>query len=103
MFQSLSMEQLHSCLQMAIQQLIGTATDGGDASATAVLQQQEEQEQNDQELADMATVTNLSTEQMQQLLQLQQHHSALSMLNQANVSYVNIFLCINRDVFRLSG
>ena len=88
MFQSLSMEQLHSCLQMAIQQLIGTATDGGDTSTNTVLQQQEEQEQNDQELADMASVTNLSTEQMQQLLQLQQ--SALSMLNQANVSYKNI-------------
>ena len=91
MFQSLSMEQLHTCLQMAVQQLISTATDAGDATAGAVLQQQKEQEQNDQELADMAqTVTNLSTEQMQQLLQLQQHQSALSMLNQPNVSYIQI-------------
>ena len=95
MFQSLSMEQLHTCLQMAVQQLISNTTDGGDAPTNAVLQQKE-QEQNDPELANMAqTVTNLSTEQMQQLLQLQQHQSALSVLNQANVSY--IFLSIKHD------
>ena len=97
MFQSLSMEQLHTCLQMAVQQLISNTTDGGDTPTNAVLQQQKEQEQNDPELANMAqTVTNLSTEQMQQLLQLQQHQSALSVLNQPNVSY--IFLSINRRI-----
>lgn len=100
MFQSLSMEQLHTCLQMAIQQLISNATDGGDTPTNAVLQQKE-QEQNDPELTTMSqTVTNLSTEQMQQLLQLQQHQSALSVLNQANVSY--IFLSINRNYRELS-
>lgn len=85
MFQSLSMEQLHTCLQMAIQQLIGNATDTSDTTTNTALQQQkdQQQQQNDQELA---TVTNLSTEQMQQLLQLQ-HQSALSMLNQGNVSH----------------
>lgn len=97
------MEQLHTCLQMAVQQLIGSTTDGSDTTPTpnAVLQQQKEhQQQNDQELASMAqTVTNLSTEQMQQLLQLQEHQSAISMLNQANVSY--IFFCINRMSFYL--
>lgn len=100
MFQSLSLEQLQTCLQMAVQQLISNATDAADTTTTTILQQQKEQQQqqDDQELGSMPqNVTNLSTEQMQQLLQLQQHQSALSMLNQTNVSY--IFLCINRTYF----
>ena len=99
MFQSLSMEQLQTCLQMAVQQLISTATDTDNTNADALLQQQQkdqQQQQDNQELAGMSqTVTNLSTDQMQQLLQLQQQ-SALSMLNQPNVSY--IFLCINGTI-----
>jgi len=91
------MDQLHTCLQMAIQQLIGNATDTGDNTTNTALQQEKDQQQNDQELASMPqTVTNLSTEQMQQLLQLQQHQSALSMLNQGNVSYFN-----RKAMFRL--
>ena len=92
---------------MAVQQLISNTTDGGDTSTNAVIQQKE-QEQNDPELINMPqTVTNLSTEQMQQLLQLQQHQSALSMLNQPNVSYIflsinrNISFCVNRDIIIL--
>lgn len=99
MFQSLSMEQLQTCLQMAVQQLISTAADTDNTNADALLQQQQkdqQQQQDNQELAGMPqTVTNLSTDQMQQLLQLQQQ-SALSMLNQPNVSY--IFLCINGTI-----
>lgn len=92
MFQSLSTDQLHTCLQMAIQQLITSATDAGVTTNTLLQQQkeQQQQQQSDQELPNMPeTVTSLSTEQMQQLLQ---HQSALSMLNQGNVS--NIFFCI---------
>ena len=89
MFQSLSVEQLQTCLQMAIQQLINSNTTA--TSDADVVPQQQPQQQEIEQLtaADIhQTVTNLSTEQMQQLMQLQQQQASLSVLNQPNVSCV---------------
>ena len=82
------MEQLQTCLQMAVQQLISNSSDASDTTTSNTVlhqqQQQDEQPQHEEELGEMSqSVTNLSTEQMQQLLQ----HQSLSMLNHANVSY----------------
>jgi len=93
MFQSLSVEQLQTCLQMAIQQLINSnSTTGATSDDDAVTQQQHPQQQQQIEHLTAAdihqTVTNLSTEQMQQLMQLQQQQASLSVLNQPNVSCV---------------
>ena len=91
MFQSLSVEQLQTCLQMAIQQLINSNSATGGSSDDDVVPQQQQQHPQQQEIEHLTaadihqTVTNLSTEQMQQLMQLQQQAS-LSVLNQPNVS-----------------
>ncbi|XP_065885182.1 nuclear transcription factor Y subunit gamma-like isoform X2 [Dysidea avara] len=83
MFQSLSVEQLQTCLQMAIQQLINSNSGTvATSDADAVPQQQEIEHLTAADIH--RTVTNLSTEQMQQLMQLQQQQASLSVLNQPN-------------------
>ena len=101
MFQSLSVEQLQTCLQMAIQQLINSNTTA--TSDPDVVPQQQPQQQEIEQLtaADIhQTVTNLSTEQMQQLMQLQQQQASLSVLNQPNVSeLLSVHGCVSNKIY----